>query len=393
MRWATVLVQEPEVRSALDTVERGLRAALGEGVRPDLLVMFASPHLRPSFDRLPEELHTRLSPKALVGCVGAGVIGEGKEVEQRPALSVIAAVLPRVEVRTFHLQAADLPDLDHGPGGWRDLVGVQPVPTPHFVLLADGSTFDPRDLLEGLDFAFPQSVKIGGLASGRRGDPLFLDRGVITSGAVGVALQGDVVVDAVVAQGCRPIGATLTVTRCKEGVLEEVDGRPPLEVLSELYEALPPEDQELLQHSLHIGIASSTLSEPTGRGDFLIRNVMGADPERGVLAVGAQLRRGQSVRFYLRDASTAEEDLQGLLEGYRERTHATSPAGALLFSCTGRGRHLFGKPNHDSDAFKRALGDVPLGGFFCGGEIGPVGEATHLHGYTSSFGIFRPAGS
>lgn len=401
MRWASALVQELELRPALDAAERALRAKLGDA-RPDLIVVFASPHLRAQFERLPEALHERFSPGALIGCVGAGVIGDGQEVEQRPALSITAAVLPRVEVRTFHVDAGDLPDLDAGPGGWCELAGVQPVPTPQFVLLADGWSFDPRDLLQGLDFAFPRSVKIGGLASGRRGDPLFLDRRLVTQGAVAIALQGDVALDAVVAQGCRPIGPALTVSRCKDHVLEEVvpvdagagwvDPRKPLEVLSELYESLSPDDQELLQHSLHMGVASTTLLEP-GRGDYLIRNVMGADPERGVIAVGALLRPGQTVRFHLRDAAAADQDLRGLLDGYSGRSPETAPAGALLFSCTGRGRHLFGTANHDSAAFRRALGDVPLGGFFCGGEIGPVGDSTHLHGYTSSFGIFRPAGA
>lgn len=390
MRWASALVQELELRPALDAVERALRPRLGDA-RPDLVVVFASPHLRPLFERLPGELHERLSPRALVGCVGAGVIGDGQEVEQRPALSVTAAVLPRVELRTFHVGAGDLPDLDRGPGRWRDLVGVAPAPAPHFVLLCDGASFDPRDLLQGLDFAYPGGVTIGGLASGRRGDPLFVDRGLVAQGAVGLALQGDVVVDAVVAQGCRGVGAPMTVTRCRDHVLEEVDGRPPLEVLAELYDALPPEDQELLQHALHLGIASTSLTEPTGRGDYLIRNVVGADPERGVLAVGALLRPGQTVRFFLRDAAAADEDLREHLDAYRGRRPAP-PAGALLFSCTGRGRHLFGAANHDSAALRRALGDVPLGGFFCGGEIGPVGDATHLHGYTSAFGLFRPGG-
>lgn len=391
MQWASALVQEVELRPAVEAAEKALRARLGDA-RPDLLLVFASAHLRPLFSRLPEELALRLQPRSLIGCVGAGVIGEGREVEQRPALSVIAAVLPGVELRPFHVEAEDLPDLDHGPAGWQELVGVPPAPAPQFILLADGASFDPRSLLEGLDFAYPGSVTIGGLASGRRGDPLFFGRGLVASGAVGVALQGNIAVDTVVAQGCRPIGEALTVTRCKDHVLEEVDGRPPLEVLSELYEGLSPADQELLQHSLHIGVASTALSEP-GKGDFLIRNVMGADPERGVLAVGALLRRGQTVRFHLRDAAAADEDLQGLLAGYRDRPREQAPAGALLFSCTGRGRHLFGAPNHDSDAFRKALGDVPLGGFFCGGEIGPVGDATHLHGYTSSFGIFRPIGA
>jgi small ligand-binding sensory domain FIST len=406
MRWASAVSINPSLRAALDEVSATVRERLG-GARPDLVLVFASPHHRGALDELPELLHARLGPTALVGCTAAGVIGGGQELEERVAITLVGATLPGVSLRTFHVDEEDLPDLDGGPQAWLDLVGAPPSPTPHLILLADGSTFDPRALLEGLDFAYPESTKTGGLASGRRGDPLFLDRRVVKGGAIGVALSGDVRVDAVVAQGCRPIGPVMTVARCREHVLEQVslapgaasaefDGaawkeeRPPLEVLTQIYETLPPDEQEQLQHSLHLGIAATELGAEGAPREFLVRNVMGADPERGILAVGALLRRGQTVQFHLRDARAAAEDLDLQLGRYASTRPAIPPAGALLFSCTGRGKHLYGHADHDSNAMKKVLGDVPLGGFFCGGEVGPVAGATHLHGYTSAFALFRP---
>ncbi len=246
----------------------------------------------------------------------------------------------------------------------------------------------------GLDFAYPDSAKVGGLASGSATpgeNALFVGREVFSSGAAGVALQGNVRVDTVVAQGCRPIGRPLTITRCEQKyLLLEVDGRKPMEVLTEIYNALSPQDRRLMQHALHVGVASTELQEAFKPGDFLIRSLMGVDQKQGILAVGEELRNGQTIQFHVRDAETAAEDLDLMLSRYRAASRDTSPAGALLFSCQGRGQYLYGRPNHDSDAFAKAMGEIPLGGFFCAGEIGPVAQSTHLHGFTSAFGIFRP---
>jgi small ligand-binding sensory domain FIST len=355
----------------------------------DLALLFVSPHHRGGYEDVLTRVHDRLGPRTLLGCTAAGVIGGGQEVEQRPAIALVGASLPGVALRTFHVEDEDLPTPDAGPAAW---IGAAPSPTPNLIVLADPSTMDPRELLQGIDFAYPGSVTVGGLASGRRADPLFLDRGLVTGGAVGVALQGDIVVDTVVAQGCRAIGEAMTVTRCHHNIIEAVDDKPPLEVLGELFEELPERDKELLQTSLHIGVASTGLLGEDRPHDWLIRNVIGADPQRGALAVGALLRPGQRVRFHLRDAQAAGDDLESLLGRYASSPPGTAPRGALLFSCTGRGRTLYGRGNHDSDALGRHLGaTLPVGGFFCGGEIGPIGGATHLHGYTSAFAIFREA--
>jgi len=194
--------------------------------------------------------------------------------------------------------------------------------------------------------------------------------------------------DTVVAQGGRPVGRELSVTRCTRNVMFELDRRPALEVFQEIYQEVAEAFPEGQTPAFFVGIRSH---EADGPGDFLIRNILGVDPNAGAIAVGSLLRDGQAVRFHLLTPDTAREDLRDLLEKYRERSEADRASGALLFSCNGRGQNLFAEPDHDTNLFHEVLRpDVPLGGLFCAGEIGPIGPNTYLHGFTSSFGILRP---
>jgi small ligand-binding sensory domain FIST len=375
MQWASTVSDEPVLERAVRAAAAALRAQLGDA-RPDLLVVFVSAHHADAFDQVPGLLTAACAAPALVGCSAGGVIGGGREVEQRPGLSVTAAVLPGVEVFPFHLEQGALRD---------DLPQDS-----HFVLLADPFSFDAESFLRGLDRAYPGSRKIGGLASGGRqagANALFLGHDVHRAGLVGVALAGDIEVDTIVAQGCRPIGQPMFITKCQGNMLWELDGVPAVTVLQDLYEQLPPADQELARHSLFLGIVMSEQQQEYHQGDFLIRNIVGMDEARGVLGVGALLQENSVAQFHLRDAKTSADDLEQLLARYEPR--AAPPQGVLLFSCLGRGTYLYGAPDHDTDAVRRHLGDLALGGFFCNGEIGPVHGTTFLHGYTSSFGIFR----
>src|SRR5262249_24570602 len=195
-------------------------------------------------------------------------------------------------------------------------------------------------------------------------------------------------VDTLVAQGCRPIGEPMFVTSCHVNVIHGLDGRAPLEVLQDLYGRIDRRDQKLFPHSLFVGLVMREKSDVYRQGDFLIRNIGGLDSEGGALAVGAALSEGTIVQFPLRDAATSAADLEEILSQL-DPEQRSATRGSLLFSCLGRGRYLYGRADHDTDAFRRHLGDVPLGGFFCNGEIGPVHGTTFLHGYTSSFGLFR----
>jgi small ligand-binding sensory domain FIST len=390
MQWASAISTDPDPTSALTQIKRAITKQLG-GRDADLVCVFVSPHYGDSFARISELVRAHFSPRALIGCTAAGIVGGEREIELQPALSLCAARLPGVDLHTFHLD--QYPGPDEGPEAWEAALGVPRIKPAYFVLLADPMgppPCDPRALLAGIDYAYPNAVQIGGLASVIAGNTLFLDEDLYRSGLVGVALQGNVQVDTIVAQGCRPIGPPMTITTCEEHILHELDGQPAFHVLAALYQSLPSADQERMRYALHLGVASTELKGELEPGDYLMRNVIHMDQDRGFLAIGEELRQGQTVQFHLRDADSAREDLDLLLDQYQETQSTPPSAGALLFTCTGRGQSLFGQPDHDSNAFFQAMGEVPLGGFFCDGEIGPVGGATYLHGYTSSFGLFRP---
>jgi small ligand-binding sensory domain FIST len=323
------------------------------------------------------------------------LIGAGIEVEKDQAIAVTAATLPGVQLDLNHFEDADLPDLDSAPSAWEKLVKVENADEPTFILLPDPFSFKIDSLVQGLDYAFPRSVKLGGLASGANKpgmNALFCGEQLHRSGVVVASIRGNIAVDSVVAQGCRPIGSPMRVTKCHNNFLIELDNEPAVKVLKETLTRLSADDQALAYNSLFLGVVMDEFKEDFKAGDFLIRNILGIEPRTGALMVGEVLRSERTVQFHLRDAHTSADDLRLMLKRYTDE-HGTADknnvAGALLFSCLGRGKFLYGQSNHDSDCFREILGEVPLGGFFCNGEIGPVGGTTFLHGYTSSFGLFR----
>jgi len=393
MRWASALSRRPDAPAAFAEAAEAVERRL-DGRSPDLVVAFASPHHAPASERVAALARRRFPAALLTGATGGGVIGDAREAEEGPALSLTAAWLPGAVVSGFHVDMTTLPPAEAGPGPWRALAGAPLEARPKLLLLADPFTVDAGEVVAALDRAYPGAPKFGGLASGGRGpgeNRLLLGPGVHRSGAVGVAFSGNVAVDTVVAQGCRPIGRPMLVTRCRGGLVQELDRGPPLRALAELHASLPERDRRLMRHSLFLGLDMREERIEFDPGELLVRNLVGVDEATGALAVGAELRPMQVVQFVLRDARTAEEDLERLLEKQRRAGGWSPPSGALLFSCVGRGAGLFGRPDHDTGLFEEKLGPVPLGGFFCNGEIGPVGGSTFLHGYTSAFAIFREA--
>lgn len=393
MKWATAIAEENNLEQAVATAGAELCAQLGTE-QPDLLVAFAAGYGGSGRKRLGDMLGRTVPARVLLGCSAGGVIGGGREVEGCAALSLVGAVLPDVRLVPLPLRPGAVPQ---DPAGWRELVGIDPEERPAFVLLGEPFSCDGQGLVEGLDGAYPGAVKVGGMASGGRtrgAHTLWLGESLQTSmqteGAVGVALAGAMAVDTIVAQGCRPIGQPMFVTAAEGGVLRGLNGRPVLEVLRELYESLEEQDRNLMEQSLFFGVVMDEAQQEYHLGDFLVRHVVGVLPEQEGVVVGGELRQYQVVQFHLRDASTSAEELVALLRRYREVSDRPRPVGALLFSCLGRGVGLYGVPDHDSRRFQEAFGDVPLGGFFGNGEIGPVGGRTYLHGYTSAFGLFSP---
>lgn len=407
MKWASALSTRPSLEAAVKEVVEQAQQSLQ--APPDLAIVFISSAFASEYSRLMPLLQEHLFVPALIGCSGGGVVGinlngQPQEVEGEAAISLTLAHLPDVQVHAFHIPTEELPDLDSPPQAWIDLIGVPPQERPQFVLLADPFSPGINELLQGLDFAYPDAVKVGGLASvgsvsSRSG--LFCNYHRHQSGIVGVALSGNIVLEAIVAQGCRPIGQPYRVVEGERNVLLKLEvqssgdavscglTQTPLEVLQAMFRDLSEEDRLLAQHSLFVGVAQSEFKLNLEQGDFLIRNLLGVDPKTGAIAIGDRVRPGQRIQFHLRDAKASAEDLRMLLERYQRQHPDAHPVGALMFSCMGRGEGLYEEPNFDSQLFDRHIHRVPISGFFCGGEIGPVGNTTFLHGYTSVFGICR----
>jgi small ligand-binding sensory domain FIST len=260
------------------------------------------------------------------------------------------------------------------------------------LLLVDPFSFPAEALLNFMNERAPGSPPIaGGMASGGRGPGetrLFRDRQVLDSGAVGVALSGEVEVVALVSQGGRPIGPVLTVTRSEGNVIFELGGKPPVQQIQELYASLPEHDRELMTNGLLVGRVIDEYKTDFERGDFLVRGIVGADPESGAMAVGDAVAVGETIQFHVRDEASADEDLRSSLKDAREMIGDRNIAGGLLFTCNGRGSRMFSSPDHDAALLASELGNPPIAGFFCGGELGPVGSKNFLHGFTASMALF-----
>ncbi|MBD2664716.1 hypothetical protein B6N60_01871 [Richelia sinica FACHB-800] len=401
MQWANALSTRPSLEAAVTEVVQKAVSALPAPA--DLGLVFISSAFMSEYSRLLPLLAEKLSVPVLIGCSAGGVIGEKEgqtqEIEAEPAISLTLAHLPGVEVKPFHVLADELPDLDSSPNAWIDLLGVSPSEKPQFIVLSSPTGAGINDLLQGLDFAYPGSVTVGGLASsgfmnGRVA--LFCGDRLHREGTVGVALAGNIVLDTIVAQGCRPIGEPLRVTKAERNIILELDEKVPLNLLRDLISSLSEEERKLAQHSLFVGLAMDEFKLNLQQGDFLIRNILGVDPTAGAIAIGDRIRPGQRLQFHLRDAHASAEDLEFLLEKYQNQypdDEQVSACGALMFTCLGRGQGLYNQANFDSQLFNQYVEDIPVGGFFCGGEIGPVGGRTFLHGYTSVFAICRQAHS
>jgi small ligand-binding sensory domain FIST len=398
MQWTNALSTRSSLEAAInDVIEQAVASLTAPA---DLGLVFISSAFMSEYTRLLPLLAEKLSVPILIGCSAGGVIGrkqtgETEEIEAEPALSLTLAHLPGVKIRPFHILAEELPDSDSSPNAWIDLVGVPPLPVPQFILLSSPFGSATNDLLQGLDFAYPGSVVVGGQASsGFMNGPvgLFCNDKLCREGTVGIALTGNIVLDTIVSQGCRPIGQPLQVTKAERNIILELDEKVPLMVLRNLISSLSEEDRTLAQHSLFVGLAMDEFRMNLHSGDFLIRNILGVDPKAGAIAISDRIRAGQRLQFHLREAEASSQDLEILLQEYQnenENTSQPSPVGALMFTCLGRGIGLYGQPNFDSQLFSRYLHDIPLGGCFCGGEIGPVSGRTFLHGYTSVFAICR----
>ena len=388
MLFKSAISTKAESDQAIQDVCREVTPDLG-GKTVDLALLFFSQHHREAINEWVPHIRKEIGPQVLLGCTGEGIIGGGQELEQRPAVCLWVAHLPGVDIVPFHLTFRQT------SGGFSVEGFPEQLPASHesrfFLLLAEPFSTPGSELLEFLWGKCPGVPAVGGMASGAmdygQNRLIFNDR-ILNEGVVGVALGGAISLQTVVSQGCRPIGERFIITRANGNVIYELGGSPAFECLQRVYSGLPPHEQRLARQGLHLGCAIDEHKSQLERGDFLVRNLIGADEETASIAVTDLVKEGQTVQFHIRDRETASEDLQWLLTTRNEEIKKPPVAGALLFSCNGRGQRLFGGPHHDITAIRRQIGDIPVAGFFAQGEIGPVGGKNFLHGFTASVALF-----
>jgi small ligand-binding sensory domain FIST len=276
------------------------------------------------------------------------------------------------------------------PQYWPEETGIPPGWGGGWLAFLNPAGIDAERWIRQWNRAYPGEPVFGGFAGAGRATntQVYLDGEACEEGGVAVAVGGNVELTGVISQGCTPLGEAWTITRAEREVIWELGGRPAYEVLARTFQSLPPAEQQRTRGNLLVGLVVDEYREEFGRGDFLVRNLMGVDPQSGALAIGALPRTGQTLQFQRRDAMAAIEDLQVSLREARKRLAGRSIYGGFLSCCNGRGRGLFGRPNHDAGMIQAELGPLGLAGFFGNGEIGPVGVQNHLHGYTASLGLF-----
>lgn len=355
----------------------------------DLAFVFVSADHGDACDQIARTICERLDTDRLFGCTAESVIGNRREVERTPAIVLWLARLPGTTALPMHLNFERTPDGGTIVGWPEELSHAWP-DSATLIILGDPFSFPADAMLERLNEDRPGTLVVGGMASAGHApgeNRLILGRNTHAEGAVAVMLDGGTRRHTIVSQGCRPVGTHLVITKAERNVIQELGGKPALLRLKELYDTLPNHEQELVQRGLHVGRVVSEYQDRFEQGDFLVRNVIGVDPDRGAIAIGDYVRPGQTVQFHIRDEKTADDELRQLLAAARQQP--VNAAGGLLFSCNGRGTNLFQQPDHDAGLISDTWRDIPLAGFFAAGELGPIGGKNFMHGFTASAIFFE----
>jgi small ligand-binding sensory domain FIST len=384
LQFATALSRKVDTEAAAHELADAIRLQIGT-TPIDLAFVFFSSHHAANTSVISAVLQRELRTKVCLGCSGEGVISGSEEIETAAAMTVWVASLPDVKLTPVQLSESHLQDQIR-MSGWPD-PGLE---KSTFLLLADPFSTPMQEVLSLMNDRYPHGSAGGGLAGGGQDsgeNRLLLNDQGFDGGVVGVQLTGPISVRTVTSQGCRPIGERFVVTRAEQNLIYELGGVSALKRLQDVFESMEGTQRRDAHRALHLGIVVDEHGSHFERGDFLVRNLIGADQQAGAVAIGDVVQEGQTVQFHLRDATSASDDLHLRLAEDRAK-HNNPPLGALLFSCCGRGEGLFGHPHHDSGVVRERLGPIPTAGFFAQGEIGPVGGRNFLHGYTASVVIF-----
>jgi small ligand-binding sensory domain FIST len=385
---ASRLVTGPFDEAVIRDTARQLRMQLAG--KPTFGLVFVTPDYAEKAADLLELVRVYGHVPTLIGCSGTGLVGVAQEQEEGSGFSLMLVSLPGGQAKSFSF-SQDVVESASGPAYWHQRTGLKPEEVKAWLVFLNPFSLPVEIWLKQWNQAYPKVPVFGGMAGGVPGDPeawVFCDDHV-APGGVAIALQGDLAVSSVVSQGCKPIGEPLTVTQAEKNVLLTLGSRPAYEVLSDVYKELSDLEREQARGHLFAGIAVSEYLEEYKRGDFLVRNIIGADPKSGAVAINAVPRVGQTLQYQLRDSRVASDELKRLLREQIMRAQPQPYAG-LLCTCHGRGRGLFGGPNHDAGLVNDFYPGLPMAGLFSNVQLGPVGERSFAHGFTASLALIGP---
>ncbi|MFO1513569.1 MAG: FIST N-terminal domain-containing protein [Verrucomicrobiota bacterium] len=376
---------EAKLRAWAEELRQQLRAP-----QVSLGLVFMTPKFFPQAKQVLEILRVHARIPLLAGCSSTALVAGDEELEDNAGIVLALYSLPGAKLDGFYFTQSQVEESANGVS-WRAESGIDPARTNGWLAFIDPFHLDSESWLRSWNEAYQNLPVYGGLASGVFADQttqVYLNGEVYEEGGVTISVGGDVKLAGVISQGCTPIGDTWTLTRVEQNLIHRIANRPAYEVLSETVGQMTSEDQRKVRGNLFIGLVVNEYLEDFHRGDFLVRNLIGGDPQTGVLAVGAMPRAGQTMQFQRRDAAAATEDMSELLARTHIQLGGATVYGGCLCCCNGRGKHLFGKSGHDARMVQKQFGEIGLAGFFCNGEIGPVGEKNFLHGYTASLALF-----
>jgi small ligand-binding sensory domain FIST len=366
-----------------------LRAQL-RAPQVSLGLVFMTPRFFSEAKQVLEILRVHARIPLLAGCSSTALVAGAEELEDNPGIVLALYSLPSAKLSGTYFTQTEVDEAD-APDYWQGLTHVPTAESNGWLTFIDPFQLDSESWLRSWNASYPGSPVYGGLASGVFADQttqVYLNGEVYEEGGVAISVGGDVKLTGVISQGCTPIGDTWTLTRVEQNLIHKIANRPAYEVLSETVNEMSPDDQKKVRGNLFIGLVVNEYLDDFHRGDFLVRNLLGGDPQTGVLAVGAMPRAGQTMQFQRRDAEAASEDMNELLGRTHIELGGATVYGGCLCCCNGRGKHLFGTSGHDAQLVQKQFGGIGLSGFFCNGEIGPVGQKNFLHGYTASLALF-----
>ncbi len=388
MPFAVGLSQHSDLGAATGEIVGRVLESLG--AQPDMALLFTSGAHMANTDEIAAAVTELLNPAAFIGTTACSVAADEREIEEQTAAVLWAGSLGAIDG-----PRARAVRLDGAPEVTADdtvleaaLAEVRSVGPLSMIVLADPYSYPVDAALTHWTERWPDISVLGGLSSGAPvpgGNRIVVNDTTHRSGAAALIVGGSAAVTHLVSQGCRPIGQPYIITEAEGNVVRSLGGLPPFERLLQMFARLNPADQQLVQRGLHIGRVTDETKVSFERGDFLIRGVLGADRESGAIAIGDDAPVGATVQFHVRDSLTAHEDLIATLQN--RPSPAMSASGSLLFTCNGRGTHLFETPHHDAQTVVERTG-TELAGMFCAGEIGPVGARSYVHGFTASMALF-----